>query len=142
MHKSDINDIDFYKRVLNAKTYIDKHFDQRIDLDEIARQACFSKFHFHRAFKASYGKTPLEYLTYLRLREAKTLLSLNVPTQEVCALVGFESVSSFIKLFKRKELLTPSEFAKITVKNKMKMSTHPLNYIPSAYAEYLGWKIT
>ncbi|WP_298902193.1 helix-turn-helix transcriptional regulator [uncultured Psychroserpens sp.] len=129
-----------YKQIIEAKLFIDANFREKIDLELIANQACFSKFHFHRLFKTCYHKTPLEYLTYLRLNEAKTLLSKGVSTQEVCCSIGFESTSSFIKLFKKKELMTPLEFSEMKKNNSKKIEQNPLNYIPTDFAQYLGWK--
>ena len=40
-----------YRRVVQAKLFIDGHFDENIELDNIAEEACFSKFHFIRLFK-------------------------------------------------------------------------------------------
>jgi AraC-like DNA-binding protein len=45
-----------YRRVLNAKLFIEQHYDERIDLNGISGEALFSKFHFFRIFKALTGK--------------------------------------------------------------------------------------
>ncbi len=140
MNKISFPRVYLYKQIVEAKLYIDSKFKEKISLEKIATQACFSKFHFHRIFKECYNRTPLEYLTYLRLNEAKLLLAKGNSTKEVCHSVGFESVSSFIKLFKKKELITPSEYSRLIISQKVKTELYPLNYIPSDYAEYLGWK--
>ena len=126
----------FYKQIVEAKLFIDQNFRQKIDLELMASHACFSKFHFHRVFKNCYGKTPHQYLTFLRINEAKKLLLTNVSTNDVCDLVGFESTSTFIKLFRKFVGTTPHVFSKMN----QKMKATPLSYIPSDYAEYLGWK--
>ena len=41
-----------YKRIVQSKLFIDNNFADNIDLDKIADQACFSKFHFVRLFKS------------------------------------------------------------------------------------------
>ncbi|PZR36256.1 MAG: AraC family transcriptional regulator, partial [Azospira oryzae] len=63
-----------YKRVVQAKLFIDQHYAEHIDLNNIADQASFSKFHFIRLFKTIYGKTPHHYLTQVRIDQAQLLL--------------------------------------------------------------------
>ena len=57
------------KRVIQAKYFIDKNFDQAIDLDTICKEACISKFHLIRSFKKLYGVTPYQHLTFLRIKK-------------------------------------------------------------------------
>jgi hypothetical protein len=40
---------DIYKKIVDAKVFIDEHFDSPIGLDAIAGEACLSRFHFHRS---------------------------------------------------------------------------------------------
>src|SRR5437016_10327423 len=91
-----------YRRVVKAKLYIDEHYSSGIDLSSIASEACFSKFHFVRLFKKIYGKTPHQYLTNVRVEKAKQRLATGEPVARVCFTVGFDSVSSFTGLFKRR----------------------------------------
>lgn len=128
-----------YKQIVSAKLYIDNNFKDKIDLENIANQAYYSKFHFHRIFKQCYGKTPHQYLIYLRLKEAKALLSKNYSVKAVCYEVGFDSLSSFIKLFNKHTAQTPAEYAKEVIKKNRELNQHPLRAIPSDFIEYLGW---
>ncbi len=129
-----------YKQIVDAKLYIDDFYMNAIDLELIASRACISKFHFHRIFKACYNKTPHEYLTHLRIKHAKQLLSNGSPTPDVCLTVGFESLSSFCKLFKKKESVTPAEYRAMTLRQNKLYKHQPLNFIPNGYASYLGWE--
>ena len=140
MGTSLIPRIYLYKQIVDAKLFIDTQYNNKIDLEMISLQACLSKYHFHRLFKECYGKTPLEYLTYVRLRNAKILLSKNMTVQEVCYAVGFSSSSSFIKLFKRKMKMTPSHYSQMMLSQSDKSILKPLLYIPNGFADYLGWK--
>ncbi|MEJ7683615.1 MAG: AraC family transcriptional regulator [Segetibacter sp.] len=99
-----------YKRIVQAKLFIDNHHAERIDINNIADEAYFSKFHFIRLFKNIYGKTPHHYLRQVRIDNAKYLLTKNISISEVCYLVGFESVTSFTGLFKKLVGSTPSAF--------------------------------
>lgn len=83
-----------------ARDHIDRHFDSALDLDQLAGVAGVSKFHFVRSFEATYGETPIRYLTRRRIERAQDLLrGANLTVTEVCTLVGFASLGSFSSRF-------------------------------------------
>jgi AraC-like DNA-binding protein len=83
-----------------ARDHIDRHYRYPLDLDQLARVACVSKFHFVRSFEAAYGETPMRYLTRRRIERAQDLLrAANLTVTEVCMLVGFASLGSFSARF-------------------------------------------
>src|ERR671911_2019146 len=83
-----------------ARDHIDAHYDEELDLDRLARVAGVSKYHFARSFEASYGETPIRYLTRRRIERAQDLLrSANLTITEICTLVGFASLGSFSSRF-------------------------------------------
>jgi AraC-like DNA-binding protein len=85
-----------------ARDLIDRDYATSLDLDALAREAGYSRYHFARAFSAAYGEPPRAYLSRRRIERAKSLLrSVNLTVTEVCFLVGFESVGSFSALFRR-----------------------------------------
>lgn len=128
-----------YRRVVRAKLYIDAHFAQPIDLNAISDEACFSKFHFMRLFKKIYGRTPHQYLTQVRIERAKVYLSAGDPVTKVCFDVGFDSVSSFTGLFKRRTGVTPAAFQIEQMRVKGETTERPLKFIPNCFAEKKGW---
>ena len=91
---------DLTEKIMQAKAYIDTHYAADINLDQIAREAHLSKFHFIRTFSKYYGRTPHIYLREVRLTHAKKLLQKGIPIKNVCLAVGFDSVPSFTRLFK------------------------------------------
>lgn len=85
-----------------ARDHIDRHYSQPLDLDQLARVAAVSKYHFVRCFEASYGETPMRYLTRRRIERAQDLLrNANLTVTEVCMMVGFTSLSSFCARFRQ-----------------------------------------
>jgi AraC-like DNA-binding protein len=120
-----------YRQIVKAKLFIDKNFPQNIDLSQIAEQAHFSKFHFIRLFKNIYDVTPNQYLTEVRIEKAKSLLKKNKSLDEVCILVGFESVSTFKGLFKRETDYTPSDYKRQQSDLKLSMQNNPTMHIPN-----------
>ncbi|MDR7130819.1 AraC-like DNA-binding protein [Algoriphagus sp. 4150] len=128
-----------YRRIVHAKLFIDKNYADKIDLGNISDEAYFSKFHFIRLFKSTYGKTPHQYLKYVRLEKAKELLKAGVPVTEVCYSVGFDSVSSFSGLFSKTVGVSPSVFSAEQKRTKEKIKKEPLAFVPSCYAYQHGW---
>jgi len=91
-----------YTRIVAAKVYMDEHFHEPIDLDSISRQACLSRYHFHRLFTRIYRTTPHQYLTRRRVEQARLMLAgRDLTVSEICNHVGFESIGSFSVLFKK-----------------------------------------
>lgn len=119
-----------YRQIVKAKMFIDKNFAQNIDLTKIADQAHFSKFHFARLFKNIYNITPNQYLTAIRIDEAKSLLKKGNPITEVCFSVGFDSVSTFKGLFKRETNFTPSDYKRQQLDLQSSMKKNPAIHIP------------
>jgi transcriptional regulator GlxA family with amidase domain len=79
---------------------MDRDFAGPLDLDRLAAESGFSKFHFARSFKDAYGETPTQYLTRRRVERAKDLLRhANLTVTEICMLVGFSSLGSFSSRF-------------------------------------------
>ena len=124
-----------YKRIVQAKLFIDNHYAEKIDLDNISDEAYFSKFHFIRLFKKIYGKAPHQYLTYVRVEKAKDLLKTETSIADVCYSVGFESISSFTGLFKRYAHKTPSQYQQQELQRKEEMLASPLKFVPNCFIE-------
>lgn len=98
---------DLTDKIIRAKRYIDAHYPANIGLEQMAREAHLSKFHFIRTFTKYYGRTPHNYLREIRLTHAKKLLQKGISIRNVCQAVGFDSVPSFTRLFKSMTGRTP-----------------------------------
>jgi len=129
-----------YQRIVQAKLYIDQCYAEKIDLANISSEAYFSKFHFIRLFKSSYGKTPHQYLTSVRIEKAQQLLQQNKSVSEVCALVGYDSISTFSGLFTKLTGKTPSQFTSEFNQRKAQLQAKPLAFVPGCYAFMHGWE--
>ena len=128
-----------YRRIVQAKLFMDNNYADKIDLDNISDEACFSKFHFVRLFKSIYGKTPHQYLITVRIEKAQQLLRAGTPVSEACFLVGFDSLTSFSGLFKRVFGITPSAYLLQERELQSQASQRPFTFIPSCYAYQNGW---
>jgi len=86
--------------VRRVRDHLDLHYADPVCLDELAALAGVSKFHLVRTFRASYGETPIRYLTRRRIERAQDLLRYaNLTVTEICMLVGFASLGSFSSRF-------------------------------------------
>ena len=102
---------DLLAHLRRARDHIDRHYQAPLALDELARVASVSKFHFVRAFATTYGETPIRYLTRRRIERAQDLLRhVNLTVTEVCMLVGFSSVGSFSTRFTHLVGETPTAY--------------------------------
>jgi len=128
-----------YKRIVQAKLFIDNNFACNIDLDNIADQACFSKFHFIRLFKTIYGKSPHNYLVWVRIDRAKKFLADGISVLDVCQRVGFDSPTSFTATFKKMAGQTPSAYRRQAAVKKGAIFANPLTAVPNCFAETHGW---
>jgi AraC-like DNA-binding protein len=99
--------------VQQAIEYILQHYSTAISISDIAEAIGISAPHLSRVFKAEVGKTPLEYLTDIRLTVSKQLLKdHNRPLKHIIEMVGYNDVHSYIRLFKKAEGTTPGEYRK------------------------------
>ncbi len=137
--KENYPKIYLYKRIVQAKLFIDSHFNDNIDLNNIADEACFSKFHFIRLFKTIYGKTPHQYLTKVRMDNAKLFLQKGMSVSKTCFSVGFDSISSFAALFKQYTKFSPSVYQQQFNICQDQIKKAPLQFIPNCFAEQKGW---
>jgi AraC-like DNA-binding protein len=125
---------EIYERIIAAKMFIDRNFQESIGLDHISRQACISRFHFHRLFTHIYNKTPHRYLTQKRINHAlDLLLDEDLTLQEVCSSVGFESIGSFSVLFKREIGFAPISYRKMAFVKKELARKQPAKFIPGCF---------
>jgi len=102
---------DVLAHLRRARDHIDRHYSEPLDLDRIAAVAGFSKYHFLRLFRSTYGSTPADYLAQRRIERAQDLLrATNLTVTEVCVAVGYSSLGSFSSRFRAIVGETPSAF--------------------------------
>lgn len=101
---------DTFRRLCRGRDLIASGYQSRVLLGQAAREACFSEFHFHRLFRSTFGETPHEFVTRLRMERAKQLLASERTVTEVCFEVGYESLGSFSSKFRGQFGQSPVEF--------------------------------
>ncbi len=136
---NQLPNIYLYRRIVQAKLFIDSNYHEVINLDDIADEAYFSKFHFIRLFKNIYGKTPHQYLITVRIENARLLLKKGIAVSDVCYAVGFDSITSFSSLFKKLTDCSPANYQQLELKRQQEMQQSPLKYIPNCFAMEKEW---
>ncbi|HHY48048.1 MAG TPA: helix-turn-helix domain-containing protein [Firmicutes bacterium] len=97
--------------VMRAVRYMRKNLMKRITLDDVAEASDVSASHLSHLFKEEMGCTVMDYLTRIRIEEAKRLMCdprLNVSI--VAEMVGYGDPAHFSKAFKRVEGISPSDY--------------------------------
>ena len=94
-----------------ARDHIDHNYREPLDLDRLAQVAGVSKYQFARSFEATYGETPIRYVTRRRTERAQDLLRVaNLTVTEVCMAFGFTNLGSFSARFTQLVGETPTAY--------------------------------
>ena len=99
-------------RLAEARAFIEREFRRSPSLDEIARAAGVSVYHFHRLFRQAYGKTPKQLVEELRVAEAQRLALEGVLFSEMWRDLGYATQSHMGNRFKQLVGITPREWLK------------------------------
>lgn len=87
---------------------------ERLTIDDMARTAMFSKFHFSRVFQRATGVSPGRFLSALRLHEAKQLLvSTSLTVTDISHRVGYTSVGTFSSRFRDSVGVSPTTYRQL-----------------------------
>lgn len=102
-------------RLRRVTDYVEEHIDQEIRIADLAALVGVSAGYFHRAFRASTGRTPLAYVTERRIRRAMHMLETErVSMIEVALGIGFASPSHFTRTFQAMVGVSPSRYRSLT----------------------------
>lgn len=100
--------------VRESQKYIHANFSSPLSLESISQRAGFNAAYFSQLFKKETGMNFLEYVTEVRIKEAKRFLSDPRKTiADVAADVGYSDVKHFSKLFIRITGINPSQYRKL-----------------------------
>jgi transcriptional regulator GlxA family with amidase domain len=99
--------------ILKAQHWMAENMAFPLTVSMLAGKACLGERTFARRFKKATGDTPLEYLQYLRIGKARTLLeTTDEPVETITYETGYEDANSFRRLFKRSTGLSPTAYRK------------------------------
>jgi len=109
MQDSQTSPIKQHERMMRVEKYIEENLDAELSVDLLSEIACYSRFHFHRLFKASFGQGIHAYKKRLLLeRSVAQLLYSSEPITQVAHAAGYDNQASYNKAFRKMYDTTPS----------------------------------
>ena len=99
------------RRVQKVQDYINRHYQEEIRLGTLANMVGMTEVSFSRFFKLRTGKSLSDYIIDIRLGHATRLLvDSTMAIAEICYECGFNNLSNFNRIFKKKKSCSPKEF--------------------------------
>lgn len=101
-----------HPRLAKLMAALQTHPQQEWSVDTMAEMAAMSRSKFAALFKETVGRSPMDYVTDLRLAMAQGLLKKNKPVGFVANEVGYESASTLARVYKKRFGMTPKQWIK------------------------------
>ena len=99
--------------VEKAEKYIETNYSYPVTVEDVAAYVGISRSHLFRSFQTYLGKSPKEYLSEYRIKQACHLLKeTDLSVSAIAYSVGFENNLYFSKAFKKQKRVSPSEYRK------------------------------
>lgn len=130
---------ELFRRLCRSRDYLAAGLNQPLRLADAAREACLSPYHYHRLFARTFGETPHDFLTRLRIDRAKRMLARErLSVTEVCFAVGYESLGSFSARFRRLVGYAPSEYQRSLSRIFPVPALAVYQFVPSCFLQHWG----
>lgn len=98
----------------NSLEYIEKNLSSRLELDELAKKAYMSKYHYHRLFHKAVGESLNKYISRRRMeRAAFELVETDEPIIDIALKYQYGSQEAFSRAFKRVYDITPGKYRRM-----------------------------
>ena len=117
---ANVDESENSRRVKKVKDYIAIRYTESIRLEELASMVGMTPTAFSRFFKTHTNQTLCDYIIDIRLGHAiRLLVDTSMTCSEICYMCGFNNLSNFNRLFRKKKGCTPMEFRKKYIKTKI-----------------------
>ena len=119
----------YMARMARVLDHIDRRLDGDLDLESVSAVAAFSKFHFHRQFRATFGLSLHRYVQLARLRQASKRLADvgGASVTDIALDAGYETPDAFARAFRQRLGQSPSDFRKSPAWEPWLAAFSPLN---------------
>ncbi|HZW32942.1 MAG TPA: AraC family transcriptional regulator [Isosphaeraceae bacterium] len=122
---------DYRKRILRVLVYIQNHLDEALPLEDLARVAYFSPYHFHRVFRGMVGESVKEHVRRLRLeRAALRLKNGDQAVTRIALDAGYETHESFTRAFSAMFGRPPSRFRASRRAVRLRAAPSGVHFVP------------
>ena len=99
--------------IKSSLAYIRSHYQDKLYIRDLARQANMNEQYFCRFFKKALGKSPVSYINEYRIKQAIILLqTTDLPVMDICLDCGFHNLGNFLREFKKDTNFTPLQYRK------------------------------
>ncbi|KAA6300680.1 MAG: HTH-type transcriptional activator Btr [Candidatus Ordinivivax streblomastigis] len=123
LSSSSFAKIDVYsnsRRIQKIQKFINEHYQEEIRLEQLANLVGMTPVAFSRFFKLHTGKTLSDYIIDIRLGHVmRLLIDTTMSVSEICYAGGFNNLSNFNRIFKKKKEISPKEFRENFHKKKL-----------------------
>jgi AraC-like DNA-binding protein len=108
------------ERVQKVCLFVDNHYAEKLTMRELCETAYISESQLRVLFKKTLDISPMDYLLQFRLQKAKELLMLtDEPIGTIANECGFEELSYFSRMFRKRENVSPREYRKRNAEARM-----------------------
>ena len=120
------------QRILSIVEYMNRHYFEPLQTEELAARCGLSKYHFIHLFRMCMGMTPYSYLIRIRMERAETLLQTgDMTVQEVAFVCGYNDPLYFSRAFSRHFGVSPTDYKqRFFSENERKLFSIPKPVIP------------
>ena len=100
--------------VCDIRSYLTARYNEKITLEQLAAQFNLDPYYLQKLFKRHIGQSPMEYIIYLRMTRAKSLIRTSTMSiSEIAYTVGIDNLGHFTRQFKKQEGMTPGQYRKV-----------------------------
>lgn len=108
------------RRVQKVQEYVGAHYEEEIRLSDLADLVKMTPVAFSRFFKLRTGEGLMDYIIAIRLGHAiRMLVGSTMSVSEICYACGFNNISNFNRIFKKRKNCSPKEFRESYWKKKI-----------------------
>lgn len=111
------------KFFMDTISYVIKNYNQQLTIDELAKTAGLSRTAFIKRFRDTTGRSPKQFITHIRISEAKKLLSSNLSITKIAEETGFYDSAHFMKTFLATTGMSPSEYRSCDAETQVQYKT-------------------
>ena len=111
------------KFFMDTISYVIKNYNRQLTIDELAKSAGLSRTAFIKRFRDTTGRSPKQFITHIRISEAKKLLSSNLSITKIAEKTGLYDAAHFMKTFTAVAGMSPSKYRACESEAKVQYKT-------------------